>query len=304
MADLSSLEEYLNREFGPLDIQDPDKRAMRTLRAAPTIDISDVKGGARDPAFDWTPSNLGTAQEDNWDRTRLFGAGVMDLAEMATGAVEYGARQAGLDTVVGGLEKARGAIGSVREDILSGVDPEYLERVGKEIMTLDPSKSLWRSGNPLQIADAIYGKVVQSLPSTLAVMLPAARLFRIGATNGALAWLGASEGSLSVGAIQNNLADEIAGMTNDQLLKESPRYAEIYDAVGGDETRARQDFTAEAQGLAPLVGGTVVAGISLVTGRILEPVFAAPPYGRRVGSVRSGGSDRRSHGCWCYGHVR
>lgn len=288
MADLSSLEEYLNREFGPLNIQDPNKRARRILDESPEVDISGMGGSSAAPTTvpDWTPSPSAGPTEDNWDRTRLLGAGVMDLAGMAVGAPEYLARQTGLDVVAGGLQKARGAIGNVREDILSGVDPEYLERVGREVMTLDPTRSLWRSGNPLQIADALYGKVLQSLPSTLAVMLPAARLFSIGATKGALSYLGASEGGLSVGAIQNNIVDEIAGMTNEQLLKESPRYREVYDSVGGNEELARREFTAEAQGIAPLVGGTIVAGISLVTGQLLKPVFTDPgmSLGRRFGT--------------------
>ena len=274
MGRLTQLEEYLDREFGELDINVPDaeRRADRISASVPQVRANEV---LNQEAPEWGGISAPAPDVGNFDRTRLFGAGVMDLAEMGVGAVEYGARSNRFTRgAVPALTEARGAISEVRDDILAGVSPEYLERVGKEVMTLDPSKSIWRSGNPLQIADAIYGKMVRSAPSTLTVMLPAARLFRIGATRGALTYLGASEGGLSVGAIQNNLADEIAGMTHEELLKESPRYADIYQSTGNEDA-ARQVFTNEAQGLAPLVGGLAVAGISLATGRLLKPVFEA-----------------------------
>ena len=281
---ISELEKYLDREFGPIDnlVDQTERRSRVILDENPGADLTALKDTVGDRAGRSGPAlpelerqPFQQRQEGSMDRTRLFGAGVMDLGEMAVGAVEYGARQSKYtrDSIAPALEKVRGGISEIREGILSGVSPEYLDRVGKEIMTLDPSKSLWRSGNPIEVADAIYGKFVRSLPSTLAVMLPAARLFRIGNSAGALTYLGASEGGLSVGAIANNLTDEIKGMTNEELLKESPRYAEIYQQVGGDEAEARSRFTAEAQGIAPLVGGMAVAGISLATGRLLKPVF-------------------------------
>lgn len=280
---ISELEKYLDREFGPIDnlVDQTERRSRVMLDEAPDAGLSDLKAvvgdsniGKSGPTLpELKPQDYNAQGEGNWDRTRLFGAGVLDLGEMVVGGAEYGARQAGMNKTAAGLEDVRGGINEIREGILSGVSPEYLDRVGKEIMTLDPSRSLWRSGNPLEIADAIYGKFTRSLPSTLAVMLPAGRLFKAGHTAGALTYLGASEGGLSVGAIANNLTDEIKGMTNEQLLKESSRYAQIYQSVGGDEVEARQRFTAEAQGAAPLVGGAAVAAISLATGRLLKPVF-------------------------------
>lgn len=285
MARLRALEEYLNREFGELDInlQDPSERAEDIAAGVPQVRANEVlnQGVEGDIAL---PDFGGAAPEGDWDRTRLLGAGAIQTGEMALGAAEYAARQNKFlrPSVAPAIQSLRGSLAETREGILSGVSPDYLDAVGREMLTLDPDKTIWQGG-PLEVADAIYGKFLQSLPSTLAVMLPAGRLFKVGNTRGALTYLGASEGGLSVGAIANNLTDEIAGMTNEELLQESQRYAEIYNAVGGDEELARQEFTAEAQGISPLLGGVGVASISLATGRLLKPVFD-PTDGLGVGS--------------------
>lgn len=287
---LRRLEEYLNREFGELPAADLGNRAKRRaadlaarvpqIRADEVLNQSNSPGAL--PEFSMPEAERA---EGRFDRTRMFGAGFTDLAEMGVGALEYVARQNRFlrPGVAPALKSVRGGISDARETILSGVSPDYLEQVGREVMTLDPDKTIWQ-GSPLDVADSIYGKFVRSLPSTLAVMLPAARWFRAANTRGALTYLGASEGGLSVGAIQNNLVDEIAEMTNEELLAESRRYAEIYDRMGNNEELARQAFTTQAQGAAPLVGGLGVASISLATGRLLKPVFSdgGLSFSRRV----------------------
>lgn len=285
---LSSLEEYLDREFGALP--NAERRARVTLDEAPQIRANAVlnQDTAEQQAIpEWTGPQQ-APEEGNWDRTRVLGAGVADLAESVVGGAEYVARQNKFlrPSVAPAIEGVRGGIKNIREGILSGVSPEYLDMIGREMLTLDPEKTIWQGG-PLEVADAVYGKFVRSIPSTLAVMLPAARLFKAANTAGALTYLGASEGGMSVGSIANNITDEIAAMSHEELLSESERYRAIYQSTG-DEVTARQNFTAEAQGAAPLVGGLGVAAISMATGRLLKPVFAGGAegglsLGRRVG---------------------
>ena len=288
---LSSLEEYLNREFGDLPASGLAERAQRRgqsmLESAPTISAKAEVEQAPSGIPEWKPPMGVQPEEGDWDRTRLLGSGVVQAAEMVVGAGEYAARQSRFTrgTVAPAIESVRHGLAGVRESITSGISEDYLSHVGGELLTLDPDKTIWRGG-PIAVADAVYGKFLQSLPSTLLVMLPAARLMRVAQTGKALTYLGASEGSMSLGAIQNNIADEITAMPHEELLKESQRYAQIY-GVTGDEEKARQDFTAEAQGVAPIIGGVSVAAISMVTGRLLKPVFESGTgmgLGRRIGT--------------------
>ena len=262
---LQDFEDYLNREFGPLPEATLERRAQkrseRMLREAPT-----APSGIPDPATGidggWKPPTL-TATADTGafeDTARLLGAGAVDVGEMIVGAGEYAARQNILlrGSVAPAIQEFRGGLGEFREGILAGVSPELLDMAGREMLTLDPERTIWQGG-PLDVASAVAAKFMRSLPATLAVMLPAGRLFRAANTRGALTYLGASEGGFSVGSIQNNLTDEIASMSHEELLKESQAYARIYEQSGGDEATARQNFTAEAQGAAPLVGGLGVA---------------------------------------------
>lgn len=285
---LSSLEEYLNREFGELPAAGLEDRAQRRgkdlLDRAPEIDAA---AGLNQDVTPWTAPPTAPAEGD-WDRTRALASGVVQAGEMALGIPEYIARQNKFlrPSVAPAITGMREGLAGVRESITSGMSEEYLDKIGRELLTMDPDKTMWQGG-PIEVADAIYGKFLQSLPSTLLVMLPAARLFRAANTTGALTYLGASEGGLSLGAIQNNLADEIAAMPHEELLKESQAYARHYAATE-DETTARQNFTAEAQGLAPVVGGISVAAISATTGRLLAPVFGPGAakgltLGRRAG---------------------
>jgi hypothetical protein len=279
MARLPLLEEFLNREFGELDInlRDPSEMADDIAANAPKISAAPGLGtGAPDeiamPSFGDTRPD-----PDNFigeDTARLFGAGVLDIAEGAVGIPEYIARQNTLisDSVPKALESVRGGISEIREGILEGVSPEYLDHVGREMLTLDPEKTMWK-GNPLEIGGAIWGKFTRALPGTLSIMLPAAAMFRAANTAGALTYLGASEGGLSVGAIQNNLADEVNAMELETLLEESPRFAELYAASGNNEDAARTELIREAQGAAPILAGVGVAAISMTTGRLLKPVF-------------------------------
>jgi len=274
---LSSLEEYLDREFGELPASGLAERAQRRgtslLAEAPTIRAKAEVDQAPSGIPEWKPPMDAQPEKGGMDRTRLLGSGVVQAAELGVGALEYVARQNKFlrPTVAPAIEGVRQGLAGVREGITSGISEDYLAHVGGELLTLDPDKTIWRGG-PIEVADAIYGKFLQSLPSTLLVMLPAARMMRAAQTSGALTYLGASEGTLSLGGIQNNIADEITAMTHEELLKESQRYAQVYKEVG-DEVTARQNFTAETQGLAPVIGGVSVAAISMVTGRLLRPVF-------------------------------
>jgi hypothetical protein len=293
-----ALRDYLDREFGELPESTLEHRtqdrATRLLDIAPSAspDVEAAPSGIPE----WKPSARREAPSDSGfleDNARLLGAGTVSVGEMGLGALEYAGRSlAGepgsvgheiLSDITGGIQSGRESLAGVREGILKGVTPELLEQAGREFLTLDPERTLWQ-GSPLEVANGIAAKFVQTLPATLAVMLPAARLFRAGNTRGAVAYLGASEGGLSLGGIQNNLADEIKGMTHEELLSESQAYRGIYEQQG-DEAVARQELTRQTQGAAPLIGGAAVAAISMVAGRYLEPVFApAKGEGRGLGS--------------------
>lgn len=293
-----ALSDYLEREFGALPESTLEHRtqdrASRLLDTAPSAspDVEAAPSGIPE----WKPSARREAPSDSGfleDNARLLGAGTVSVGEMGLGALEYAGRSVAgepgsvgheiLSDITGGIQSGRESLAGVREGILKGVTPELLEQAGREFLTLDPERTLWQ-GSPLEVANGIAAKFVQTLPATLAVMLPAARLFRAGNTRGAVTYLGASEGGLSMGGIQNNLADEIKGMTHEELLSESQAYRGIYEQQG-DEAVARQELTRQTQGAAPLIGGAAVAAISMVAGRYLEPVFApAKGEARGLGS--------------------
>jgi hypothetical protein len=218
---------------------------------------------------------------------RQFGAGVVQVGEMGLGAAEYAARSTDLtdgivaDTIYSG----RSGLAGIREDILAGISEEDRQKAAAEILTLDPNRTIWQ-GNPLEVAESVMYKVANALPATMVTMLPAIRYAKIGMSGKAVVAMGATEGTMSVGGIQNGIADEILGMGTEELMQESPRFNELLEANGGNGDEARQQLIQEAQGFAPLVGGATVAGLSAVAGRYFAPIFektGGAALGSRVG---------------------
>lgn len=223
-------------------------------------------------------STAAPSGDTQWgDSLKNLGAGLVETGAMATGALEYGSRQmlGGEDQsfVTDRLAAARRGLSGVAEDITASMSPEAQERLARQWLTLDPQQTIWQGG-PSEFISAVGYKLGRSLPSTLVTLLPAARLFKAGMTPGAITYLGASEGGLSMGGIANGIATEIEGMTEEELQTESPRYQQML-REGLPAGVARQRLIEEAQGAAPLIGGATVGAISAVAGRYLEPVFAS-----------------------------
>ena len=225
------------------------------------------------------------------DFGRALTAGVGRVGEAVVGGLEYGARQARervggvggeiLEDVTGGLARGRRAIQEFDRSVLEGLSDDALDRMQRQVLSLDPDKSIWRGG-PGETLQSLALQFTQAVPATILTLLPAARWFRAGMTPGAVAYLGASEGALSMGDIANGIATGIEEMTDEELQRDSEVYRQLL-SEGNDPETARRKFVAAAQNNAPLVAGLMVCAISATAGRYLEPVFAAEgaPLARR-----------------------
>lgn len=275
--------------FGPVDPYDPIDvgpfgEAVPERSALPT-GTDDPAPTVDDPLY--TPDlNIKPRGDDSGfleNIARQFGAGVVQVGEMGVGAAEYVARQNTLlDGIVADtLYSGRRGLAGVREGILSGISKADLQKSAAEILTLDPDRTIWQ-GNPFEVAEAISYKFANALPATLVTFVPAARWARAASPGTAVAYMGASEGVMSTGGIANAIADEIRGMSTEQLVQESPRFAELLKANRGSADVARNELIKEAQGVSPLAGGATVAAISAVAGRYFTPIFEKP--GQALGS--------------------
>ena len=258
--------------YDPIELRDRTEQRADTLeetaptaspeRAIPLYEPDfEMKRGPDDSGF---LENMG----------RQFGAGVVQVGEMGLGAAEYAARSNYfLDGIVADtIYSGRSRLGEVREDILAGISEDDRQKAAAELLTLDPDRTIWQ-GNPLEVAEAVLYKTANALPATMVTMIPAIRWARAASPGTAVAYMGASEGVMSTGAIANSITDEIMSIPTEQLLQESPRFAELLEATGGNADDARDQLIQEAQGFAPLVGGATVAAISATAGRYFTPVF-------------------------------
>jgi hypothetical protein len=211
------------------------------------------------------------------DYGRAFGAGALNLAGTVAGVPEYLARQAAgrEDTPAGQtfgdiartLSEPRRFLNDQAQQVVSGMSPEALDRMSREWTTLDPDRTIWQGG-PAEFLSSLSLQATQAAPSTLATLLPGALMFRAGMKGGAIAYLGASEGALSVGQIANNVAEEIEQAPEEELMQ-SQTYQQLRQTMAPDQ--ARQALIAEAQGAAPAIGGFIVGLISAGAGRYLDP---------------------------------
>lgn len=270
---------YEPLDMGPFGSSVPKRSALPTSPADTmpddplyTPDLSPRKGGGDSGFFE----NMG----------RQFGAGVVQTGEMVLGGAEYVARQNSLldgivaDTIYSG----RSGLAGVREDILGGINREDLDKAAREWTTLDPNRTIWQGG-PLEFVESVLYKASNALPATLATLYPPIKLAKMGLSTQALVAMGASEGVLSMGGIANQIADEIIAQPSEQLIKDSPRFAQLLEEYGGDADAAKDQLIKEAQGFAPLIGGAAVAGISSVAGRYFTPIFektGGAPLGQRL----------------------
>lgn len=226
------------------------------------------------------PSAPQAGGETEWaDYGRAGVAGVGDLGQAAAGAGEYlanrvaGERNTPFEQGFGDLadQFAGGRRGATEfaQSWYDSMTPEARSRAEREVFTLDPNQTIWQ-GSPGEFLSSVGLKMARSAPSTGVTLLPGALIMRAGLGRGALAYLGASEGGLSLGSIAANIAQEVEQADEAELMQ-SPRYQQLRQQY--DEPQARQQLVQEAQGLAPVIGGLVVGAISAAAGRYLEPIF-------------------------------
>lgn len=226
------------------------------------------------------PSAPQVGGETEWaDYGRAAVAGVGDLGQAAAGAGEYlanrvaGARDTPFEQGFGDLadQFAGGRRGAAEfaQSWYDSMTPEARGRAEREVFTLDPNQTIWQ-GSPGEFLSSVGLKMARSAPSTGVTLLPGALIMRAGLGRGALAYLGASEGGLSLGSIAANIAQEVEQADEAELMQ-SPRYQQLRQQY--DEPQARQQLAQEAQGYVPVIGGLVVGAISAAAGRYLEPIF-------------------------------
>ncbi len=215
--------------------------------------------------------------------------GTASLGSSVAAGIEYGLRygeEPGTPNPGADYFKVRRrALDAYAANTFDELSPAAKDRLNREILTLDPNKTLFRGG-PSEFLSSVGLKVAQSLPSTAATLLPGALMLRAGLGAGAITYLGASEGALSLGSIADNIAQEIEQAPEAELLQ-SPYYKKLRDA-GEPELQARQRLIQEAQGQAPLVGGLVVGAISAAAGRYISPVFEEGGSGKLLSRAGRG----------------
>ena len=272
-------------DYDPIDIDAPalEEGAHRRARAIE----AGVPSASPRQALPIPIRDMGPPEEPQGAVSGLLKRGVGALGQGALGIPEYVARKMpdvpGMPAVAGTLEQGRINIEGWRQSIAERMNPEVMDMVGRELMTLDPDKTIWQ-GSPLEVAEAVSYKVLEQVPMMLATLVPGAVMMRAGAMGKGITYLGASEAGLSVGFIQNEIADGISEMNTEELMQESPRFAELMGDM--DESEARTQLIQEAQGMAPLIGGLAVGAISAAAGRYLEPVItgaAGLSVGQRIG---------------------
>ena len=290
----SSFRKQYEELFGPIDDYDPIDITAPDFDAAGSAGrIQDEVADTSDGIIPYRPLNRKAIDPDQGiagNIADLTKTGTAMLGEAVLGVGEYAARQVdrsvfGGDIAKGvatGLESARGSLAAYRQSIYDMMPEDAIAKKGGEFLTLDPDKTIWK-GNPLDVGEAILYKFWESVPMMAATIVPGAVMMRAGASAKALTYLGASEGGLSVGFIANDITDGIQEMDDETLAQESPRFAALLQTMDSPEA-ARDQLIAEAQGLAPLIGGILVGAISHTAGRYLEPIIT----GKTAGGAATG----------------
>lgn len=248
--------------------------------------IDDSFGDAFGDLLSTPPTAPQSGGKTEWsDYGRAAVAGVGDLGQSLAGAGEYitdraaGTRETPLEQAAGDVSQLfhRGRIASqdFSQDWAASMTPEAQARAIREIATLDPNRTIWQGG-PAEALSSIGLKMARSAPSTLVTLLPGGLMMRAGLGGGAIAYLGATEGGLSLGSIAANIAQEVEQAPESELMQ-SDAYRRYRQTM--DEPEARQALIHEAQGYAPVIGGLVVGAISAASGRYLEPVLTDSPAG-------------------------
>ncbi|KKM18334.1 hypothetical protein LCGC14_1666750, partial [marine sediment metagenome] len=259
------------KKYEPVEFEEAtEERAANIQEAAPEIEAAPAPRDPRRFEIGRPPAG---ADADVSPTKEFLKSGTALLGEAVVGVGEYTARQLGATDTAESLRYTRGLLTDYRNKIYEGLPPEVMQQKNAEFLTLDPDKTIWKgAGN---VFESILYKFTESIPMMVPTMLPGAVLFRAGLSAKAITALGASEGVLSLGFIANDIEDGILeiyrakGATG--LAQEAPNFAKYMETMS--EQDALMKFIAEAQGLAPVVGGIAVGAISAAAGKYIAPVF-------------------------------
>jgi hypothetical protein len=228
-------------------------------------------------------------KEHVWSGTgKAAAAGAAGLGAQIAGAGEYAASRAfgQNDYVTQAIRTGRQAAQQFAQDEVHKLTPQEQDEMSRQWTTLDPHQTIWQGG-PSEFVHSLLLQSSQAAPAAIATIWPMGRMVKAGMTNGALAYVGATQAGLSMGQIANNISDDISSADEETLRRNSPKYAQLI-AQGTDPATARQDLIREAQKYAPVIGGVVSGAISTLAGRFLTPVLSKE--GASLGARLAGGA--------------
>lgn len=218
---------------------------------------------------------------------RALASGAAGLGADVLGAAEYGSNQIlGDNPVTSVLHGARTMAQASQQSWIDAMSPQEKDMMARQWTTLDPHKTIWQGGAG-EFVHTVALHAAEATPATLAMLWPAGRLAKLGMTNGAIAYVGATQAALSTGAIANNIADDITNTPEAALRQNSPWYAAQVDK-GMDPAAARAELITKTQGFTPVIAGLATGAIATVAGRFLSPVLTkegASLGGRLVGGA-------------------
>lgn len=179
------------------------------------------------------------------------------------------------------LGGARRSIGEWQKGFFDSMSPEAIDFAQRELLTLDPSKTMWQGGvKDFMTATALKGTL--SLGPTIGPMVTTALLGRFGVGAAASTLYGAQEGLMSAGLTAAQIADNIEQTPLDELRKVA-RFNELEGKLGEDE--ARRQYLNEVQGVVPAITGLLVGSIAKGVGKPLDKIFGTGgglPIGGRI----------------------
>jgi len=181
---------------------------------------------------------------------------------------------------LGGIRRS---ISEWQKGFFASMSPEALDRANRELLTLDPNKTIWQGGVG-EFMSSIALKGTMSLGPTIGPMITTALLARLGVGAAASTLYGTQEGLMSAGLTAAQIADEIE-QTPIEELRKVDRFRALESQAG--EAEARRQFTNEVQGIVPAVTGILVGSIAKAVGKPLDKIFGTEgglPLLQRIGA--------------------
>jgi len=184
------------------------------------------------------------------------------------------------------LGDIRRGIGEWQKGFFQSMSPEALDRAERELLTLDPEKTIWQGGAG-EFMSSIALKGTLSLGPTIGPMITTALLARLGVGAAASTLYGTQEGLMSAGLSAAQIADDIE-QTPIEELRKVERFKALEAQMG--ETEARRQYVNEVQGIIPAVTGVLVGAIAKAVGKPLDKIFGTgeglPLFARaRAGAI-------------------